>query len=114
MDHSISFAEASVDGRSQAVNRLPHFYTYVSPVNGSIKISAVSTSTITSLKRDGIKQQAKNDYLWLDHIKHALECETDILEDIAWAAYRQSPESCEAICPTALLPPSLNQHTQWQ
>ena len=117
VDRSISFAETSVDGRSKAVDRLPHFSTDVPPVNGSIKISAVSTSSVTSLKRDGFKQQVKNDYLWFDHIKHALEGEIDILEDISWAAYhasRQSPEGCEAICPTALLPPSLNQHTQWQ
>ena len=75
-------------------------------MNSSIKNSPVPTSCVTSLKRDGFKQQTKNDYLWLDHIKRALESETS-LEDISWAAYHASHQSsvgCGVICPTALLP----------
>ena len=107
VDRSISVAEGSVDGRSKAVDTLPHFYTDVPPVNSSIKNSLVPTTCLTSLKRDGFKQQAMNDYLWLDHIKRALVSETNSLEDISWAAYHashQSSEGCDAICPTALLP----------
>ena len=60
---SISIAEGSVGGHSQAVDNLPHFYTDVPPVNSSISIknSLVPATSVTPLKRDGFKQQAQND-----------------------------------------------------
>lgn len=66
VDRSISVTEGSVDGHSKAVDALPQLYTDVPPVNNSIKNSPVPATSVTSLKRDGFKQQAKNDYLWLD------------------------------------------------
>ena len=92
---------------SKSVGSLPHFYTDIPPVNSSIKNSPVPVSSVTSLKRDGFKQQAENDYLWLDHTMQVLEGGIQSLDNISWAAYHAShlsPVNCGVICPTPLLP----------
>ena len=107
VDRSISTPERSVGVGSKSVGSLPHFYTDVPPVNSSIKNSPVLVSSVTSLKRDGFKQQAENDYLWLDHTRQVLEGGIQSLDNISWAAYHAShlsPVNCGVICPTALLP----------
>ena len=59
------------------------------------------------MKRDGFKQQAQDDYLWLDHTRQVLEGGIQSLDNISWDAYHAShlsPVNCGVICPTALLP----------
>ena len=98
----------STEGRSvgfKSVDNLPHFYTEVPPVTNCIKKCSIPATDLTSLKRDGFKQQTQ-EYLWLDHTRQVLESETERLENIYWAAYHanhQTPES-SVICPTSLLP----------
>ena len=57
----------STEGRSvgsKSVDNLPHFYTEVPLVTNSIKKCSIPATDLTSLKRDGFKQQTL-DYLWL-------------------------------------------------
>ena len=103
IDRSTSTEVRSVGSKS--VDNLPHFYTEVPPVTNSIKKCSIPATDLTSLKRDGFKQQTQ-EYLWLDHTRQVLESETERLENISWAAYHanhQPPES-SVICPTSLLP----------
>ncbi len=58
---------------SKSVDFLPHFYTDVPPVTGSIKKSSVPATSIKSLSRDIFKQHVEKEYLWLDHVRFVVK-----------------------------------------
>ena len=104
IDRSTYIAESSAVSKS--VHDLPDYYTEVPPVTNSIKNCSIPATDLTSLKRDGFKQQTQNEYLWLAHTRQVLESETGRLENISWAAYyaSQQPSESNVICTTSLLP----------
>ncbi len=90
---------------SKSVDFLPHFYTDVPPVTGSIKKLSVPATSIKSLSRDTFKQHVEKEYLWLDHVRFVVESETETLEDTSWAYHAsQQPTEDRVICPSSLLP----------
>ena len=103
IDQSTYIAESSAVSKS--VHDLPDFYIEV-PVTNSIKNCSIPATDLTSLKRDGFKQQTQNEYLWFAHTRQVLESETGRLENIPWAAYHasQQPSESNVICTTSLLP----------
>ena len=51
---------------SKSVDNLPCFYTDVSPVTDSIKISYMSTPKVASLNRSNYMQHTEKEYIWLN------------------------------------------------
>ena len=95
------------NARGKAVDRLPHYYTDVPSVTGSIKNTPVPPTTMTSLSSNSsrFKQHADEEHRWLEHTQ--LNLQEHSAENTSWAAYhasRQNMSSGRPVCPTALLP----------
>jgi len=106
VDRCIIILGGSNERGLKVVDRLPHYYTDASSINGSIKNTQVLDTNVTSLSSNsGLKQHVEREHLWLQHTQVALQ-EGFPLQNTSWAAYHTSHHSIpasRAICPTALL-----------
>lgn len=107
VDRSIVIGAESGGERSSAIAQLPHYYTDVPPVTGSIKKTSLPAPRFTSLTRQNFEQHTEEEYQWLHHTKQTLEDKAEEDNDnISWAAFhaKRQPPPTRVICPTALLP----------
>ena len=92
--------------RGKAVDRLPHYYTDVPSVTGSIKNTPGPPTTMNSLSSNSsrFKQHAVEEHRWLEHTQ--LNLQEHFAENTPWAAYhasRQNMSLSRPVCTTALL-----------
>ena len=70
---------------SKIASCLPH-NTDMPPVTSTVKLSALPTTSVTSLARKNYKKHAEGEYRWLENARHVLE-EYAELENVSWVAY---------------------------
>ena len=56
------------------VGRLPHYYTDVPPFKTNK--NNIIVSSVVSLTRDNLKEQADEEYMWLEHTRRVIEDNT--------------------------------------
>ena len=66
------------------VDRLPHYYTGVPPVTTNMKNISVPATSMVSLTRDNFKEQAEEEYMWLEQPRRITEGNTGTDENISW------------------------------
>ena len=90
------------------VGRLPHYYTGVHPVTTNMKNISVPATSVVSLTRDNFKEQAEENYMWLEHARRIIEDNTGTDENISWSVFHATCsrhlQLARTISPTALLP----------